>query len=208
MLLLSFRVAFPFLTIFSLSHFGHFIFHYPLCLFIIPISLYLTIAQHTIERIFGAFDRLEIEHSAILLPLDLKPLVNIEKAQHVFIGYLLLDAWIGNSDRHHENWGCIELDKKLYLAPTYDHASSLCRNESDRKREARLWTKDKGYSVEVYTDKCQPYLYTNTGNRQRIKTFTAFCEAAKLYLRAACVWLDILKNVSQDYPLSLLNQIP
>jgi hypothetical protein len=28
----------------------------------------------------------------------------ITTAIDTFVGYLLLDAWIGNGDRHHENW--------------------------------------------------------------------------------------------------------
>jgi hypothetical protein len=166
------------------------------------------LSQHTIERIFGAFDRLEAADSAILLPLNWQPLENISKAQHVFIGYLLLDAWIGNSDRHHENWGFVELDQKVYLAPTYDHASSLGRNESDRKREARIRTKDKGYAVEAYADKCQSYFYANIGKRQPITTFTAFCEAAKLYPQAAAIWLERLDDISIEDTLILFNQIP
>jgi hypothetical protein len=35
--------------------------------------------------------------------LDCKASENINNAIDTFIGYLLLDAWSGNSDRHHEN---------------------------------------------------------------------------------------------------------
>lgn len=166
------------------------------------------LSHHTIDLIFGALDWLEIEYSEIFMPLNWEPLENIKKVKHTFIGYLLLDAWIGNSDRHHENWGFVELDKKLYLAPTYDHASSLGRNESDQKREARLKAQDRGYSVGAYADKCQSYLYTNIGNRQRIKTFEAFCEAAKFYPQAACIWLDRLGNISADDTLRLFKRVP
>jgi hypothetical protein len=51
--------------------------------------------------------------------------------------------------RHHQNWGLIlSPDKKTYLAPTFDHASSLGRNETDENREDRLATKDLGRSME------------------------------------------------------------
>jgi hypothetical protein len=166
------------------------------------------LSQHTVDIIFSTFNWLEIKYSKIFLPLDCEPLENISKVQHAFIGYLLLDAWIGNSDRHHENWGFVELEQKLYLAPTYDHASSLGRNESDQKHEARLRTRDKGYSVGAYADKCQSYLYANIGNRQRITTLQAFCEAAKLYPQAADRWLECLNNISVDDMLRLFNCIP
>jgi hypothetical protein len=166
------------------------------------------LSQHTIDTIFSAFNWLEVKYSEIFLPVGWEPLKNITKIQHTFISYLLLDAWIGNSDRHHENWGFIELGQKLYLAPTYDHASSLGRNESDRNREARLRTRDKGYSVGAYADKCQSYLYANIGSSQRITTFEAFCEAAKLYPQAANIWLERLDNILVDDVLSLFNRIP
>jgi hypothetical protein len=161
------------------------------------------LSKHTIERIFGAFERLEIS-----MPIGWEPLENISEAQHTFIGYLLLDAWIGNSDRHHENWGFLKLDEKLYLAPTYDHASCLGRNESDRKREDRLRTYDRGYSVGAYADKCQSYFYASIGKEKRIKTFEAFSEAAKLYPQAADIWLEHLENILVDDTLKLFERIP
>jgi hypothetical protein len=45
----------------------------------------------------------------------------------------MLDAWIGNGDRHHLNWGLVRnkltpnIIETIHLAPTYDHASSLGR---------------------------------------------------------------------------------
>ena len=41
-----------------------------------------------------------------------------------FVGYLVLDAWVNNTDRHHRNWGVIRGLTKM-LAPSFDHASSL-----------------------------------------------------------------------------------
>ena len=53
--------------------------------------------------------------------------------------YLILDALINNTDRHHENWGLLlseemrENSVKLTIdvAPTFDHASSLGRELRD-----------------------------------------------------------------------------
>jgi hypothetical protein len=118
------------------------------------------------------------------------------------------NALIGNSDRHHENWGFVELEQKLYLAPTYDHASSLGRNESDEKRSERLKTKDNGYSVGAYADKCHSSFYTNFGKSKPIKTFDSFVEAAKLYPDAACAWLNILEAVSPNDTRQLFQRIP
>jgi HipA-like C-terminal domain len=166
------------------------------------------LSQHTVNSIFDAFDGLESKYSDIFQPLRWDPLSSIQKVHHIFVGYLLLDAWIGNSDRHHENWGFVALENKLYLAPTYDHASSLGRNESDEKREKRLRTKDKGYSVEAYADRCLSYFYSHADNKQRIKTFEAFCLAAKRYPEAASTWIEHLNQISSDDILDVLQRIP
>lgn len=45
----------------------------------------------------------------------------------VFAGYLVLDALVGNGDRHPGNWAILERqsDGARFLAPTYDHGSAL-----------------------------------------------------------------------------------
>ena len=56
--------------------------------------------------------------------------------------YIVLDGLIGNTDRHHENWGLLLKRTRSALwgivAPTFDHASSLGRELSDEKRRTRL----------------------------------------------------------------------
>jgi hypothetical protein len=62
--------------------------------------------------------------------------------------YLVLDALIGNTDRHHENWGLvlsydsvergIERVGHLWVAPSFDHASSLGRELTDARRQGLL----------------------------------------------------------------------
>jgi hypothetical protein len=51
---------------------------------------------------------------------------------------LLLDALIGNTDRHHENWGLLRsgvgVSANHRLAPSFDHASSLGREMLDERR--------------------------------------------------------------------------
>lgn len=71
-----------------------------------------------------------------------------DKAVHdgvltILAGYLVLDALIGNTDRHHENWALLWQQVKadngginlmLRVAPSFDHASSLGRELQDAKR--------------------------------------------------------------------------
>jgi hypothetical protein len=87
------------------------------------VSKYL-VPAHTIERVI-----LNLRNKVPALPLEWNPLPFVRDAVDTFIGYLLLDALVGNTDRHHENWGVIRLPEgTVHLAPTFDHASSLGRN--------------------------------------------------------------------------------
>ncbi len=72
-----------------------------------------------------------------------------ENAEAQFAEYLILDAVIGNTDRHHENWGMLREwtgdDWQIRLAPSFDHASSLGRELTVERREAlitegRIWS--------------------------------------------------------------------
>lgn len=83
---------------------------------------------YTLERILGALEGMAgpPPHHADLT------------AAEVFAGYLVLDAWIGNTDRHEENWAVIEPpDGPTYLAPAYDHGSALGSGLTDATRERR-----------------------------------------------------------------------
>ncbi len=93
------------------------------------------LAKHTLDRIFDILDRNNVK-----TPRSWNGPPGIETSCELFVGYLLLDALIGNVDRHHENWGVVEFVDlgrtliELELAPTFDHASSLGRELSDHQR--------------------------------------------------------------------------
>jgi hypothetical protein len=158
-------------------------------------------SQHTVLQVFDALKNLD-------LPPDWTPPDGIKTSEELFLGYLLLDTWIGNTDRHHENWGAIRLRELTYLAPTYDHASSLGRSLTDQERQRRLNTPDRGYSVQAYVEKGQSCLYNEVTDRKPLKLYDAFCQAAKLYPNATHVWLDTLATISADNTLALLQRIP
>lgn len=62
-----------------------------------------------------------------------------------FLQIVIFDVLIGNSDRHHSNWGLryIIKDSKLYvsISPLYDNGSSLCAYEDTNN--IKLFKKDK-----------------------------------------------------------------
>jgi hypothetical protein len=103
--------------------------------------------EHTIDAVRGA-----IGAENIGLPAGWASPGGIESPVDVFGGYLLLDAWIGNTDRHHENWALVvNLARgQHFLAPTFDHASSLGAHLQDEERLRRLASRDPAFRVEGY----------------------------------------------------------
>lgn len=87
--------------------------------------------QHNLGNIFWVLERI-----CAGITSDLR-----DRMKNQFAEYLVLDATIGNTDRHHENWGALlESNERtpLGLAPTFDHASSLGRELSDERRIRHL----------------------------------------------------------------------
>ena len=158
-------------------------------------------SQHTIGAVLEA-----IGNESINLPLGWTAPSRIEAAVDVFVGYLLLDAWIGNGDRHHENWGIISkkivsaATETIYLAPTYDHASSLGRELSDEKRQQR--------SVEAYANNCSSAFYRSFADNKPLKTFDVFIYVADIYPKAANAWLERLSTISKANTLEICDRIP
>jgi hypothetical protein len=85
----------------------------------------------------------------VLEPVE-PPLVGNLTAWECFVGYLVLDALIANTDRHQENWAVVQRDGKRRLAPTFDHASSMGFQLSDEERTERLETRDRGRQIPAF----------------------------------------------------------
>jgi hypothetical protein len=166
---------------------------------------------HTLSLVLRTLDESGAEP-----PIEADLPDGVRTAVDVFVGYLLLDALIGNTDRHHENWAVIEsyaldvdeLEFYLHLAPTYDHASCLGRNEPDAKRAERLRTRDSGNTVEAYADRCASALYRGPADRKPLRTIDAFGEAAAVSPRAAEAWIGRLREVSEAEITRLLAEVP
>jgi excisionase family DNA binding protein len=159
---------------------------------------------HTLSRVMGAI------RTGTGFPLNWKIIEGINDAIDVFGGYLMLDAWIANTDRHHENWGVVlDLSTKLYhLAPTFDHASSLGSHEEDDIRKERLMTRDINRSIQTYVQKARSALYNKQTDNNPMFTIDAFKEMVRIRRDPAMVWLKRLDEISAEEIANILNRIP
>lgn len=109
-------------------------------------------SQHTASRIFSSMAIFLNNRSA-------------DRYRGLLASYLVLDALIGNVDRHHENWGVLRKRAnggwKGRLAPTFDHASSLGRELRDAgtKKSRRRHLQELG--VSHYTEHARGAVYAS-----------------------------------------------
>lgn len=160
--------------------------------------------QHTLSRVLAV-----LRSSRVGTPVGWMCSAAVGNAAGVFVGYLLLDALIGNQDRHHENWGLVNAPASgLTLAPTFDHASSLGRNETDAVRVERLTTRDAGRSLATYVRRARSGLYKSKVSDRPMTTFDAFIEAAALHPAAAAYWRTRLDALAASVLESMVHALP
>lgn len=96
------------------------------------------------------------DHTLENIDAAIRGLFTAERANTVLTelaGYMVLDALIGNTDRHHEKWGLLaHLQSEprvlaLSVAPSFDHASSLGRELLDERRHELLAAGRVGWYV-------------------------------------------------------------
>jgi hypothetical protein len=135
-------------------------------------------------------------------------------ADEYFVGYLIFDALIGNTDRHHENWGLVVLEEGannfvFYLAPTFDHASSLGREETDERRYERLVTNDLRANVEAYTLRARSAFYGTALSAKRTLTSREVVQAAlQTHPNATKYWAGKLVNLEQSVLQRIFEELP
>jgi hypothetical protein len=162
------------------------------------------VTDHTFGRIHHY-----LQSKEILLPLDWEPPgTEIKTAFDVFVGYLLLDTWIANQDRHHENWGVIRHKGEIYLAPTYDHAASMGQNETDETRKDRLNSQDNRRHISAYIEKARSAIYLNKSDQKPLSTLEVFKMAAERNPESARLWKRLLADISQEQCLDIFEKIP
>lgn len=170
-----------------------------------PAERRFRVAQHTVERVLHELSWEFIKVSSS----DAVP-GKVETPGDLFLGYLMLDALIGNTDRHHENWGVLVESEpvRIELAPTFDHASCLGQIITDQEREKRLTARDKGYSVEAYVRRARSALYANEGDKKPLSPLAAFLLGAERRQTAARYWREVVASIDIGVLLATVKRVP
>ena len=165
-------------------------------------------SAHTVDRVLGVLS------DPMFDPPPRSGPASVQSVLDAFVGYLMFDAWIGNTDRHHENWAVLRrpasqgMSAAAMLAPSYDHGSCLGRELSDEKREHLLANPHPDHNVTGYCRKTPSRFYLRTDDKKSLHPLEVFRLAAARDPNAAAAWLDHLASIAESDTLEVLDRVP
>jgi hypothetical protein len=163
--------------------------------------------DHTVRRVLGVCRVVAPPSQCVVDPV-------LRDGADVMVGYLLFDAWTGNTDRHHRNWawlarfGPTKEQVRLELSPSFDHGGSLGHGLGDVERVARLSGRDSRYSVDGYVAKAKSKFWADGPERKRQHPDEAFQTAAEERPAAAEFWRARLAAVRDSDVDGILARMP
>ncbi|MBH8558966.1 HipA domain-containing protein [Hymenobacter negativus] len=149
-------------------------------------------SEHTVKRVLKCLGT--YSPHARVAPM-------MRTAAHQFVGYLMFDAWVGNMDRHHENWALVQplhqQPSQWFLSPTYDHGSSLGRELNDERKEQILQQAHPDHNLAAYASRGRGRFFrlVTDPKSQSLKPIDAFRLAAEMLPQAALNWRMLLRQV-------------
>lgn len=126
-------------------------------------------------------------------------------------GYIVLDALILNTDRHHENWALLRHtvpEGRSYheMAPTFDHASSLGREHDDAK--LGHWLQKEPWRVEWYADRGSGGIFLKPEGRHGANPIKLVETARRLWPSYVWPWIERLRALGSERVLAPIDLVP
>ena len=153
-------------------------------------------SHHTLANIWKVIDNVFVEPEAA------------RQEKRTIAEYTVLDALIGNTDRHHENWGVLvqrEGDEWVgFVAPSFDHASSLGRELLDTHRD-RLLAENR---VGGYAEKGRGAIYGSEDDRRGLSPLELVRRAARAHPDAFRQTALKLEGIDESVFLQIVNRVP
>jgi hypothetical protein len=161
--------------------------------------------QQSIARYDYAFDY-EVENviqalsdNNIGLPPNSLVPEGINDGADMFVGILMMDATVGNSDRHDRNLDIVrQSDGQSYLSPVFDQGYSLGAVEDN---DLRSWISPQQYNTH---HNFSSFSYEG----EDISGLEAFKQAAKLRPEAAKIWLNELQKIDDRQIEQIFKRVP
>jgi hypothetical protein len=142
-----------------------------------------------------------------------------ERARHdalvAFAGYLVLDALILNTDRHHENWAVLRRTSMAdgihqCMAPSFDHASCLARNEPPSRLGQWLAQPStvKNGRVAWYAERGEGGIYQNKMDKKGANPLELAIAAMTRWPAYFAPWRDKLAGLDKKALMVVVDRIP
>ena len=123
--------------------------------------------------------------------------------------YVLLDGLIGNTDRHHENWMvAYSIDAGnigFFVAPSFDHASSLGRELQDSRRELYL---SSPTGVLDYIRRGRGGVFVDDNRRRAPSPLRLAQLIGRWRPDVGRHWIDLLAAIPDEEFKSIINRVP
>lgn len=173
-----------------------------------PRGLRMKNREHTLDRVESVLRRFTVtplQRATSELGSE------VLDAFDLFLSFLMLDALIANTDRHHQNWGIrvpFDGDQIPHLAPSFDHASSLGRNLTNEQRTLRLASTDAPFRPEAYAIKAPTRIYRTTDDPRPFSTMEVLAAALQRSPVAGAFWIGRLRSISREALASIIERVP
>lgn len=143
-----------------------------------------------------------------------------EKESLRIVGYFVFDALVGNTDRHHENWGVVlkpallppaveggrpQLKVQVSLAPTFDHGSSLGRELLDNRSQQLA---ADSQAMIRYVRKATGGIFENELAKKGLSPVALVELIAASYPELVRPWRNRIATLPENFVEPLLARIP
>ena len=156
--------------------------------------------DHTLENIFLSVDRTFTDDEGR------------RRLKAQLAGYLVLDAVVGNTDRHHENWGVLRRRNgerwQGWIAPTFDHASSLgreLRDAGEGKSRKQILSQKR---IGQYAEKAPGAIYWDKNDKRGVSPLELIRRAAPLNPDLFKVGLAKLAKLERPMLAEIVERVP
>ena len=122
-------------------------------------------------------------------------------AMSVFVGYLVFDAWVANTDRHAENWAVLDNGGRRRLAESFDHGSALASGLEEHEL-GRLLDPSK---LRQFAAKARAQRFDRVSGRTLLDVVV---ESAEIEGRAASFWVDRVCDVETERVIEAVDTVP
>jgi len=154
--------------------------------------------DHTLENILMAVARAIPDEQARL------------EAMTILAGYIVLDALVLNTDRHHENWALFRRTSengkvRHWVAPSFDHASSLGRELTEER--LTQWGKEP-WRPAWYAERAHGAIYLKDSGDHGENPLKLLEVAHRWRPQHVLPWLDRVRSLNLDAISGMVARVP